>query len=115
MKKWMFKILVFVGLILTIVAPAVAQNTLTALGVTSGATVAYSVRQLSTSYTGPLMRIRNNTNNNLYDVWPDASGQFSTTSVISTANPSGTPRNKRWFYSIVNDNFKHYFYGSHLV
>ena len=94
MKKWMFKILVFVGLILTNVAPVVAQNTLTALGVTSGATVAYSVRQLSTSYTGPLMRIRNNTNNNLYDVWPDASGQFSTTSVISTANPTGTPGTK---------------------
>jgi hypothetical protein len=35
--------------------------------------------------------LRNNTNNNLYDVWPDASGQFSTTSVISTANPTGTP------------------------
>ena len=83
--------LLLLCLMMMFLVPLVAQNTLTTLGITSTASVAYSVRQLSTSYTGPLMRIRNSTSDDLYDVWPDASGEFSTTSVISAANPSGTP------------------------
>ena len=60
------------------------QNTLNNLGLTSVATasVAFSVRQLSTSYTGPLLRIK--VGNSFYDVYPDAtSKKFAVTSKIS--------------------------------
>ena len=60
------------------------QNTLNNLGLTSVATasVAFSVRQLSTSYTGPLVRIKVGTF--FYDVYPDAtSKKFAVTSKIS--------------------------------
>ena len=53
-----------------------AQNTLNNVGLTNiaPASVAYSVRQLSTSYTGPLVRIK--VGNSFYDVYPDASTKF---------------------------------------
>ena len=53
-----------------------AQNTLNNVGLTNiaPASVAYSVRQLSTSYTGPLARIK--VGNSFYDVYPDASTKF---------------------------------------
>ncbi len=63
-----------------------AQNTLdkiTGLSSTT-ASVAYSLRQLSTSYTGPLVRIK--VGSNFYDVYPDVSTtKFSLTSKISAA------------------------------
>ena len=45
-----------------------AQNTLNNVGLTSvaPASVAYSIRQLSTSYTGPLVRIKIGTSCLLY-------------------------------------------------
>ena len=63
-----------------------AQNTLDNVGLTSAtpASVAYSLRQLSTSYTGPLLRIKVGTS--FYDVYPDASTKkFSLSSKISAA------------------------------
>jgi hypothetical protein len=66
-----------------------AQNTLNNVGLTSvaPASVAYSIRQLSSSYTGPLVRIKIGTT--FYDVYPDASTKFfSLNSKISA--PVGT-------------------------
>jgi uncharacterized protein (TIGR02145 family) len=60
------------------------QNTLDNIGLTSStpASVAFSLRQLSTSYTGPLVRIKVGTS--FYDVYPDASTKnFSLSSKIS--------------------------------
>jgi hypothetical protein len=50
-----------------------AQNTLDNVGLTSAApaSVAYSLRQLSTTYTGPLVRIKVGTS--FYDVYPEVS------------------------------------------
>ena len=63
-----------------------AQNNLdkiTGLSSTT-ASVAYSLRQLSTSYTGPLVRIK--VGSNFYDVYPDVSTtKFSLSSKISAA------------------------------
>ena len=62
------------------------QNTLDNIGLTSStpASVAFSLRQLSTSYTGPLVRIKVGTS--FYDVYPDASTKnFSLSSKISAA------------------------------
>jgi len=63
-----------------------AQNTLDNVGLTSAtpASVAYSLRQLSTSYTGPLVRVK--VGSSFYDVYPDASTKkFSLSSKISAA------------------------------
>ena len=63
-----------------------AQNTLDNVGLTSTATasVAYSLRQLSTTYTGPLVRIKVGTS--FYDVYPEVSTKkFSLSSKISAA------------------------------
>ena len=58
-------------------------NKITGLESTT-ASVAYSLRQLSTSYTGPLVRIK--VGNSFYDVYPDASTtKFSLNSKISAA------------------------------
>ncbi len=63
-----------------------AQNNLdkiTGLSSTT-ASVAYSLRQLSSSYTGPLVRIK--VGSSFYDVYPDAtSNKFSLNSKISAA------------------------------
>ena len=63
-----------------------AQNTLNNLSLTSStpASVAYSLRLLSSSYAGPLVRIKVGTSS-FYDVYPDASNKFSLTSKISAA------------------------------
>lgn len=66
-----------------------AQNTLNNVGLTSvaPASVAYSVRQLSTSYTGPLVRIK--VGASFYDVYPDdQTKKFTVSSKISA--PIGT-------------------------
>lgn len=63
-----------------------AQNTLDNIGLTSStpASVAYSLRQLSTSYTGPLVRIK--VGALFYDVYPDATTKiFSLSSKISAS------------------------------
>jgi hypothetical protein len=63
-----------------------AQNTLDNVGLTSAtpASVAYSLRQLSTSYTGPLVRVKVGVF--FYDVYPDASTKkFSLSSKISSS------------------------------
>ena len=58
-------------------------NKITGLESTT-ASVAYSLRQLSTSYTGPLVRIK--VGSSFYDVYPDASTtKFSLNSKISAA------------------------------
>ncbi|MFN9378709.1 MAG: hypothetical protein ACK6BQ_01855, partial [Bacteroidota bacterium] len=65
-----------------------AQNTLNNVGLTSAApaSVAFSLRQLSTSYTGPLVRIKIGSTNVFYDVYPDASTKkFSLSSKISAS------------------------------
>ena len=63
-----------------------AQNTLDNIGLTSAtpASVAFSLRQLSTTYTGPLVRIK--VGGSFYDVYPDASTKnFSLSSKISAS------------------------------
>jgi hypothetical protein len=63
-----------------------AQNTLDNVGLTSAApaSVAYSLRQLSTSYTGPLVRVK--VGASFYDVYPESSTKkFSLSSKISTS------------------------------
>ena len=63
-----------------------AQNTLDNVGLTSAtpASVAYSLRQLSTTYTGPLVRVK--VGSSFYDVYPDVSTtKFSLSSKISAA------------------------------
>jgi hypothetical protein len=63
-----------------------AQNTLDNLGLTNStpSSVAYSLRLLSSSYTGPLVRIK--VGNFFYDVYPDTSTKnFSLSSKISAA------------------------------
>ena len=80
MKKF-FTILIFLSAFISN-----AQNTLDNIGLTSAtpASVAYSLRQLSTSYTGPLVRIK--VSGSFYDVYPDASTKkFSLSSIISAA------------------------------
>ena len=63
-----------------------AHNTLDNVGLTSAApaSVAYSLRQLSTTYIGPLVRIKVSTS--FYDVYPEVSTKkFSLSSKISAA------------------------------
>jgi hypothetical protein len=80
MKKLLTLVLLLTALI------SHAQNTLDNVGLSSAApaSVAYSLRQLSTSYTGPLVRIK--VGASFYDVYPDASTKkFSLSSKISAA------------------------------
>jgi hypothetical protein len=63
-----------------------AQNTLDNIGLTSAtpASVAFSLRQLSTTYTGPLVRVK--VGASFYDVYPDVSTKkFSLSSKISAS------------------------------
>ena len=79
MKKF-FTILLFLT---AFISNAQNLNKITGLESTA-ASVAYSLRQLSTSYTGPLVRIK--VGSNFYDVYPDVSTtKFSLTSKISAA------------------------------
>ncbi len=80
MKKLLALLILFIAFISN------AQNTLDNVGLTSTtpASVAYSLRQLSTTYTGPLVRIK--VGASFYDVYPDASTKkFSLSSKISTS------------------------------
>ena len=74
--------------LLLFAAKAHAQNTLDKLGLTSStpASTAYSLRLLSSSYTGPLVRITTNSGTSYYDVYPDVTtGGFTTNSKISAS------------------------------
>ena len=78
----------FLPILLLILAAFIsnAQNTLDNIGLTSAtpASVAYSLRQLSTTYTGPLVRVK--VGASFYDVYPDASTKnFSLSSKISAS------------------------------
>ena len=84
MKKWLSQIIVYTLFFLLYLTPVVGQNTLTTLGLTSATPAAssYSLRKMSTGYSGPLARITIGTN--YYDVYPDTtSGLFALTSKIS--------------------------------
>ena len=83
MKLKYYLILVFVLVYSSNLNAQNNLNRITGLSSTS-ASVAYSLRQLSTSYTGPLVRIK--VVNSFYDVYPDASTtKFSLSSKISAA------------------------------
>ena len=80
MKKFFILLLLFSAFVSN------AQNTLDLLSLTSGtpASVAYSLRKLSSSYAGPLVRIKVGTS--FYDVYPDLStNKFSLSSKISAS------------------------------
>jgi uncharacterized protein (TIGR02145 family) len=80
MKKLFTILFLFVAFI------ANAQNALNNIGLTSStpASVAYSLRLLSSSYAGPLIRIKVGTS--FYDVYPDLStNKFSLSSKISAS------------------------------
>lgn len=64
-----------------------AQNTLNNLGLTAAtpSAGAYSVRRLSTAYTGPAMRVRRSSDNELRDVYFDGTGVVSLSSQVSNA------------------------------
>ena len=82
---------IFVSFLLFVQSVLFAQNTLDKVGLTSStlARYAYSLRQLSSSYTGPLVRITNGVN--YYDVYPNASKSIlSSDSKISAAISYGT-------------------------
>ena len=86
MKKWLSQIILFTIFFLLYLTPSVGQNTLTTLGLTSATPAAssYSLRKMSSNYSGPLARITIGTN--YYDVYPDTtSGLFALTSKISAA------------------------------
>jgi hypothetical protein len=83
--KMKFKIVLAILVVIFHANVANAQNTLdkiTGLGSTN-ASVAYSLRLLSSSYAGPLVRIK--VGASFYDVYPDASNKFSLTSKISAS------------------------------
>jgi hypothetical protein len=69
----------------------------------SGAAAAYSLRVLDGTYTGPLVRVRRDSDNIEMDVYPDANGVFSERSVVknkvetSTGVTVGTPNDSRAF------------------
>ena len=84
MKKWLSQIILFTIFFLLYLTPSVGQNTLTTLGLTSATPAAssYSLRKMSSNYSGPLARITIGTN--YYDVYPDTTtGLFALTSKIS--------------------------------
>ena len=83
--KMKFKIVLAILVVIFYANVANAQNNLdkiTGLNSTT-ASVAYSLRLLSNSYIGPLVRIKVGTL--FYDVYPDASNKFSLSSKISAS------------------------------
>lgn len=62
-----------------------AQNTLDLAGLTSStfSTMAYSARKLSSSYSGPILRVY--TGSNYYDVYADGNNSISLNSTISSS------------------------------
>ena len=67
---------------------------------------AYSLRKLSSSYSGPLVRVRRSTDNTEVDVYPDDKGAFSVLSTIvdggdEISNVSGGSTTKTKLYEFV--------------
>jgi hypothetical protein len=64
-----------------------AQNTLNHLGLTAAtpSSVAFSLRKLSSTYTGPVMRIRKSSDGELRDVYFNGSGVLASNSAVSAA------------------------------
>ena len=86
MKKWLSQIILIYSLLLLSLTSAVGQNALNNLGLTNTtpSASAYSLRKMSSGYSGPLTRIT--IGSNYYDVYPDTtSGLFALTSKISAA------------------------------
>jgi len=86
MKNWLSKIIVINSVILLSLNTVVGQNALTTIGLTNTtpSASAYSLRKMSSGYSGPLARIT--IGSNYYDVYPDTtSGLFALTSKISAA------------------------------
>ena len=86
LKKMMVKALILIVLMNAICFPLMAQNTLNTIGLTSArpAAATYSLRSMSSTYSGPLVRIL--IGSSYYDVYPDAStGFFATSSLVSAA------------------------------
>jgi hypothetical protein len=88
---------------------AVAQNTFDLVGLTSAtpSVGGYSLRLLSSSYTGPLVRIT--IGSSYYDVFPDATTKnFALTSKISAAygsfNASATGATSNALFSVLGSN-----------
>jgi len=84
--KMKFKIAIAILVVIFCAKVANAQNTLNNIGLSSStpASVAYSLRLLSNSYAGPLVRVK--VGASFYDVYPDASTKkFSLSSKISAA------------------------------
>jgi hypothetical protein len=85
-SKFIFKSSILLYSIL-FAAGVKSQNTLDVLGLssTNQCNVAFSVRQLSTTYTGPIMRVR--VKSLYYDVYPDPSSdkEISLNSPISSS------------------------------
>ena len=84
--KMKFKIALAILVVIFCANIANAQNTLNNIGLSSStpASVAYSLRLLSNSYAGPLVRVK--VGASFYDVYPDASTKkFSLSSKISAA------------------------------
>jgi uncharacterized protein (TIGR02145 family) len=84
--KMKFKIVLAILVVIFHANIANAQNTLNNIGLSSStpASVAYSLRLLSSSYAGPLVRIKVGTS--FYDVYPDLStNKFSLNSKISAS------------------------------
>ena len=79
----MRKLFTLLFLLTAFISNAQNLNKITGLESTT-ASVAYSLRQLSTSYTGPLVRIK--VNSSFYDVYPDATTyNFTLSSKISAS------------------------------
>jgi len=86
MKKCLSKIILIYSLLILSLTSALGQNALNNLGLTNTtpSASAYSLRKMSSGYSGPLARITIGTN--YYDVYPDTtSGLFALTSPISAA------------------------------
>ena len=80
------KFLILLQCILFCFTTVMAQNTLDTIGLSSSTPAAssYSLRKMSSTYSGPLVRITIGTN--YYDVYPDTTtGYFALTSKISAA------------------------------
>ncbi len=93
-------------LLLSMVANiGIAQNTLDLAGLTSTSQieVAYSMRRLSTSYTGNLIQVRRSSDNTTSDIGYDASGHLDT-AALKTFVGAGNGFVKIWYDQSGNGN-----------
>uniref|UniRef100_UPI002604CD35 arabinofuranosidase catalytic domain-containing protein n=1 Tax=Hydrotalea sp. TaxID=2881279 RepID=UPI002604CD35 len=95
------RIRIIIGIIALLVVGAVpvqAQNTLDKAGLTNAtpATVAYSVRQLSSSYAGKALQVRRSSDNTTQDIGFTANGDLDT-SALKTFVGSGNGYVTTWY------------------